>query len=118
MNLPQKFLSVPQTPSTATIPTPSLAQAIPIHQMVISAVQACDADILPSLMSNIVIVGGTTLFPGFTERLNVELTQESPGVSVFFAWVQGCIAEVEGSNSINQRYMLLDRRLKGGLQLG
>ena len=55
------------TPATADIPG-ALSRAI----------SACDADVRPALFSNIVLSGGSTLFPGFVERLTREAAHFSP----------------------------------------
>ena len=38
----------------------------------------CDVDIRKELYSNIVMSGGTTMFPGISERLTKELTAMAP----------------------------------------
>ena len=38
----------------------------------------CDIDIRRDLYSNIVLSGGTTMFPGLLERLNKELINLAP----------------------------------------
>jgi actin-related protein 4 len=66
--------------SNATIPCPPLASAQSISQLCLDAVQSADADLQSLLLGNIVVVGGTTLIPGFVERLNVELSNIAQGV--------------------------------------
>lgn len=53
--------------------------------MIINAVNACDADVLPQLLSNIVLVGGSTLLPGFAERLQFEINSVAAGVCPLFS---------------------------------
>lgn len=43
------------------------------HALAFDSVQRCDIDIRQELFSNIVAAGGSTLFKGFQERLNLEL---------------------------------------------
>ena len=38
----------------------------------------CDVDIRKDLYNNIVMSGGTTMYPGIPERLNKEVTQLAP----------------------------------------
>ena len=45
-----------------------------IHEAAYSAVMKCDPAIRPALLANIVLEGASTMFPGFTERLQRELT--------------------------------------------
>lgn len=53
-----------------------------IAQLINSAVSACDVDVRANLVNNIVVIGGTTLIQGFTDRLNAELTQMFPGMKI------------------------------------
>lgn len=49
-----------------------------IHQMMFNSVSSCDVDIRKELFLNIVFSGGTTLIPGFQERLQRELSTKAP----------------------------------------
>ncbi|CAD8043591.1 unnamed protein product [Paramecium primaurelia] len=49
-----------------------------IHYLSYSSIRKCDLDIRKDLYNNIVISGGTTLFPGIQERLNKEITNLLP----------------------------------------
>lgn len=100
--LPPEFTSLPSiaTPNS-TMPTPALGQAVPIPQLVMNALRANDVDLHPTLLQNIVVVGGTTLLPGFLDRLNYDLTRlagnarpkiEAPGNMVarkYSSWLGG-----------------------------
>ena len=80
------------SPSTPTIP-----------EMVKQSVDACDVDIKPALMANIVIVGGGSLLYGMTERIQNEVAQIWPGAKIrvyatgvsverkYASWVGGSI---------------------------
>lgn len=48
--------------------------------LILSSIAACDIDLRPLLLSTIVIAGGNTLFPGFTDRMNHELLALAPKV--------------------------------------
>ncbi|KAI8870639.1 Actin/actin-like protein, partial [Ramicandelaber brevisporus] len=50
--------------------------------MVVESVSKCDADVRPQFCSNILLTGGSTLIPGFTERLQAEVTTALPGLRV------------------------------------
>jgi actin len=41
-----------------------------IHEMTYSSIYKCDVDVRKELYSNIVMSGGTTMFPGIAERLS------------------------------------------------
>ncbi|KAI9490446.1 actin family [Zychaea mexicana] len=53
-----------------------------MHQLVNSSIGSCDIDLRPLLFNNVVVTGGSTLFPGFNERLNYELPMLAPGSKV------------------------------------
>merc|ERR1712232_677668 len=44
-----------------------------IHSLVYDSIQKCEVDLRKNLYRNIVLCGGSTLFPGFEERLEKEL---------------------------------------------
>jgi len=49
-----------------------------IHEQVYQAIEKSDADIRSDLYQNIVLSGGTTLFPGLAERLTKEVQKLAP----------------------------------------
>ena len=61
----------------------------------------CDVDIRKDLYNNIVMSGGTTMYPGIPERLNKEVTQLAPSTMKikvvapaerkFLVWIGGSI---------------------------
>lgn len=53
-------------------------ESLGVHDCIFQTVMACDIDIRCELLSNIVLSGGTTLFPGFADRLTKELTALVP----------------------------------------
>lgn len=103
--LPQEFLNVPApTVQNSVIPTPSLREATSVQQLIASSLQLQDPDLHPTLLSNIVVVGGPTLTPGFCDRLQNELMRmplgnakpkiEAPGSLVgrkYSSWLGGSI---------------------------
>ena len=54
---------------------PSLigADELGVHRLLYNSVVSCEADIREDLFSNILLAGGTTLLPGFGERIRKEL---------------------------------------------
>ncbi|XP_047337774.1 actin-7-like isoform X1 [Impatiens glandulifera] len=50
-----------------------------IHEAIYNSIMKCDSDIRKDLYENIVLCGGSTMFPGFVERLSKELTLLVPG---------------------------------------
>ncbi|THD21597.1 SWI/SNF nucleosome remodeling complex component [Fasciola hepatica] len=49
-----------------------------MSHIVASSISLCDIDIRPSLYSNVVVVGGTSLITGFTDRLQRDLNIKTP----------------------------------------
>jgi len=49
-----------------------------VHETVFDSIQRCDVDIRKSLYENVVLSGGTTMFPGMGERMAKELTMLAP----------------------------------------
>ncbi|KKY34907.1 putative actin [Diaporthe ampelina] len=49
-----------------------------IHQTLYNSINKCDIDVRKELYGNMVISGGTTMFPGITDRLQQELTNMAP----------------------------------------
>lgn len=60
---------------------PSLVgkEASGIHQQAFKTIQQCDVDVKKDLYENIVLSGGTTMFPGMQERLQKEIKSMAPG---------------------------------------
>ena len=57
-------------------PTISNMETEPLHKAIINVVELCDIDIRRSLLQNIFITGGSSLFPNFEKRLKQELEKE------------------------------------------
>jgi len=49
-----------------------------IHETLFATIMKCDVDIRKDLYSNIVLSGGTTMYPGIAERLTKEVTTLAP----------------------------------------
>ncbi|KAJ5076454.1 actin-2 [Anaeramoeba ignava] len=49
-----------------------------IHEMTYKSIMKCDDDIRKDLYGNIVLSGGSTMFPGISDRLQKEITQLAP----------------------------------------
>eukprot|EP01025_Chloroclados_australasicus_P057549 TRINITY_DN717_c0_g1_i1.p1 TRINITY_DN717_c0_g1~~TRINITY_DN717_c0_g1_i1.p1 ORF type:complete len:377 (-),score=47.58 TRINITY_DN717_c0_g1_i1:345-1475(-) len=60
--------------------TPSIIgmEAVGIHETTFNSIMKCDVDIRKDLYGNIVLSGGTTMFPGIAERMNKEVTELAP----------------------------------------
>jgi len=49
-----------------------------IHQQIFDTITACDIDLRRDLFHNVVLSGGTTMFPGISDRITKELNQLVP----------------------------------------
>jgi len=49
-----------------------------IHNLAFASVMACDIDIRRDLYENMVMSGGTTMYPGMPERLEAEMVKLAP----------------------------------------
>jgi actin len=49
-----------------------------IHDTTFNSIMKCDVDIRKDLYSNIVLSGGTTMFPGIADRMTKEITALAP----------------------------------------
>jgi len=50
-----------------------------IHETTFSSIMKCDVDIRKDLYGNIVLSGGSTMFPGIADRMNKEIAALAPG---------------------------------------
>jgi actin-related protein len=48
-------------------------EAMGIHEMIYNSVLKCDIDLRSDLFNNVVLTGGSTMFPGFADRVLKEL---------------------------------------------
>jgi actin-related protein len=49
-----------------------------IHETTFNSIMKCDVDIRKDLYNNVVLSGGTTMFPGIADRMSKELTSLAP----------------------------------------
>jgi len=53
-------------------------EGVGIHQTTYNSIMRCDVDIRKDLYSNIVLSGGTTMFPGIADRMTKEISALAP----------------------------------------
>lgn len=61
---------------------PEPAQGKGLDQAAQDTVQRIDVDIRKDLYANVVLVGGSTMFSGFSKRIEAELTAATPDMPV------------------------------------
>lgn len=84
-----------------------------IHDIINSSIMTCDIDIRKHYYANILISGGSTMFPGFTERLSKEFSALIPKNMLtkivaaperkFWVWIGGSI--VASLSTFQQRWI-------------
>nr|AAM77134.1 actin I [Opisthonecta henneguyi] len=70
------------------------------HEITYQSILKCDVDIRKDLYSNIVMSGGTTMFPGISERLSKEVTALAPStmkIKVFAPEERKFLVRIGGS---------------------
>ena len=69
-----------QFQSTEALFQPSLLgmESAGIHETCYNSIMKCDSDLRKEMYANIVLSGGNTLFPGFAERIQKEITALAP----------------------------------------
>ncbi|KAJ2007522.1 NuA4 histone acetyltransferase subunit [Coemansia thaxteri] len=56
-----------------------------LHEMVVKSVMASDVDLRPQLLNNVVLAGGSSLFPSYPDRMAVMLQDACPGSRIKFS---------------------------------
>eukprot|EP00708_Paratrimastix_pyriformis_P003469 GAFH01002247.1.p1 GENE.GAFH01002247.1~~GAFH01002247.1.p1 ORF type:complete len:258 (+),score=73.60 GAFH01002247.1:389-1162(+) len=52
--------------------------AIGCHEVCFNSIQRCDVDVRRDLYQNLILAGGSTIFPGFKQRMEKELAKLAP----------------------------------------
>ncbi|MFX1253626.1 MAG: actin, cytoplasmic 2 [Promethearchaeota archaeon] len=71
---PERFLA----PEAFFNPAAMGREEVAMNEAIYEAIQKCDIDLRKELYQNIVLSGGSTMFPGLKERLHKELTEMVP----------------------------------------
>jgi actin-related protein len=53
-----------------------------IHEALYNAINKCDIDLRKDLYGNIIVSGGSSMFPGIADRLKLELSALAPSTMV------------------------------------
>ncbi|KAJ1928245.1 NuA4 histone acetyltransferase subunit [Tieghemiomyces parasiticus] len=97
------------TPTAATNGPAGGGDLLGVPRMIYNCINACDVDMRPHLFSNVILTGGSTLFPGFADRVNFELQHLAPGSRIrihapgstverkFSTWLGGSILSSLGT---------------------
>ncbi|GAA5856974.1 hypothetical protein JCM9279_000519 [Rhodotorula babjevae] len=80
--LPPDFAARQLPPSASTIPSHPFSALQPLARLIQSTLVQVDPDLQATLLANVVVTGGTTLIPGFVDRLQAELNAIAPGTKV------------------------------------
>ncbi|GAA5901109.1 hypothetical protein JCM6882_006120 [Rhodosporidiobolus microsporus] len=80
--LPKEIASRPLPVSPSSIPSTPYDSLQSITHMIRNSLVQIDPDLQATLLSNVVVTGGTTLITGFVDRLQAELSAFAPGMKV------------------------------------
>lgn len=67
-----------QAPELFFNPSAIGLDTIPLDEHIVLSIKACDVDLRRDLYANVVLSGGSTMFPGLKERLHKEITELVP----------------------------------------
>ncbi|KWU41964.1 Actin/actin-like protein [Rhodotorula sp. JG-1b] len=81
-HLPQEFTTRVLPASSSTIPSHPPSALQPLSNLIRATLSQVDPDLQATLLANVVVTGGTTLIPGFVDRLSAELGTIAPGVKI------------------------------------
>ncbi|XP_070194423.1 actin, cytoskeletal 3-like [Littorina saxatilis] len=85
-NLPSETITLEtersQCPESLFQPNWLRVDALGVHQLIHNAIDKCPRDSNAELYGNILVTGGCTCFPGFLERLEVEVKKLCPDESL------------------------------------
>ena len=82
VRLTKQFTTRSTPPSLSTIASHPPSAFLPLQRLIANSLQQIDPDLQATLLSNVVVTGGTTLLPGFVERLQSEIASIAPGLKV------------------------------------
>ncbi|BGP32230.1 Actin-related protein 4 [Rhodotorula toruloides] len=80
--LPAEFKNRQVPPSASTIPSHPYSALQPLAGLIRNTLVQVDPDLQATLLANVVVTGGTTLIPGFVDRLQAELGIVAPGMKI------------------------------------
>jgi actin-related protein len=95
-----------------------------IQVAIYNSISKCDASVRKDLYANIVLSGGTTLFPGIEDRLYYEITSLAPSMAVkiiaplgrqYSAWLGG--SRLASSNDFEKRWVTKEEYAKDGYSI-
>ncbi|GAA5996601.1 actin family protein [Rhodotorula paludigena] len=81
-HLPADIKSRALPPSASTLPSHPYSALQPLRQLVHNTLVQVDPDLQATLLGNVVVTGGSTLIPGFIDRLQAELQTLAPGAKI------------------------------------
>jgi len=76
---PRRYIDSAASAGSASV---NLEQNQGVAQLIFSSVGLCDVELRPLLLNNVVVAGGNTLWQGYNDRLNWELTSLTPGSKI------------------------------------
>ncbi|KAK5618060.1 hypothetical protein CRENBAI_022948 [Crenichthys baileyi] len=89
-------------------------ESLGVHENVYNSIMKCDVDIRRDLYSNILLSGGSTMFPGFTDRMQREVTALAPSAVKIKSGDEAQNPEEEEIQTVNEE---ASNRLKSDCRL-
>ncbi|PWZ45648.1 Actin-2 [Zea mays] len=74
-----------------------------IHETTYNSIMKCDVDIRKNLYGNIVFSGGSTMFPGITDRMSKEITTLTPSSMKIKMWISRAEYEESGPAIVHRK---------------
>merc|ERR1711903_193992 len=66
-------------------------EAAGVHETTYNTIMQCDVDIRKDLYGNVVMSGGSTMYPGIQDRLTKEIVALAPPTRKYSVWIGGSI---------------------------
>lgn len=60
------------------------SESFGLHELIYHAIMRCDVDLRKELYGNVVLSGGSSMFPGLADRIQKELTNLAPSTMKVF----------------------------------
>nr|GME09762.1 Actin-7 [Ipomoea batatas] len=78
-------------------------EAAGIHETTYNSIMKCDVDIRKDLYGNIVLSGGSTMFPGIADRMSKEITALAPSSMKIKMWISKGEYEESGPSIVHRK---------------
>ncbi|KAI4385683.1 hypothetical protein MLD38_003679 [Melastoma candidum] len=88
-------------------------EAAGIHETIYNSIMKCDVDIRKDLYSNIVLSGGSTMFPRIADRMSKEVSALAPSSMKIKMWIAKAEYDESGPSICPQKVLLNEETQRG-----